>query len=542
MRAVPRVAVVAPLLGLAAATLRAQGGWVGLRPPCELTPGPSKVSSAIQALKTAAEKPDQRGPQLTQAKRLLSEAILLEKQESNPAAWYYLGRYALEAIDAAGADSALARALTLAPKCADDIAEHRHELWEKLLTDGLAAWQDGQPDSALTLLRVAARLEPTNPKALATVAGLYSSRGNDDSAFAYYRLAGKAAGSDSAFAKDQREALANAWRLVVRKVQGNPAAQRAQHVRAGLDSLQRGITNDSTVLTRLVASSQSRKGRGAHLTAPDQQAFARDSTARAQGVARGRAALGAARQQLAADSSALVAAFAPAIAALRDFVAAYPVDPEAAIALATLYAQSARPNEAAAAFDSLTAHARGIDPELLFQAGTRMVEQGLYRAGARALVLGLAQNPYRREALFSLAVASYQLRDSAGLLPVAQRLYALDPLSRASLKLAAAGWDFRGRRDSARVYVARADSGLAVEISVPSFVPDTAGASLAALATNLKGAASRPLQLTVEFLASSGQVVATATQDIPALSPRQAREFALTVSGKGITGWRYRAS
>jgi hypothetical protein len=237
-----------------------------------------------------------------------------------------------------------------------------------------------------------------------------------------------------------------------------------------------------------------------------------------------------------------VAAFAPAIAALRDFVAAYPVDPEAAIALATLYAQSARPNEAAAAFDSLTAHARGIDPELLFQAGTRMVEQGLYRAGARALVLGLAQNPYRREALFSLAVASYQLRDSAGLLPVAQRLYALDPLSRASLKLAAAGWDFRGRRDSARVYVARADSGLAVEISVPSFVPDTAGASLAALATNLKGAASRPLQLTVEFLASSGQVVATATQDIPALSPRQAREFALTVSGKGITGWRYRAS
>ncbi len=542
MRAVTRVAVVAPLLGFAAAALRAQGSWVGPHPPCELTPGPSKVSSAIQALKTAVEKPDQRSPQLAQAKRLLTEAILGEKQESNPAAWYYLGRYALEVTDAAGADSALARALALAPKCADDIAEHRHELWDKLLGDGITAWQDGKQDSALTLLRVAARLEPTNPKALATVAGLYSSRGNDDSAFAYYRLAAKAAGSDTAFAKDQRDALTNAWHLVVRKVQGNPAAQRAQRVRAGLDSMQRAITNDSTVLARLVVSSQSRKARGAHLTAPDQQAFTRDSTGRAQAVARRRAALRAALQQLAADSSTLVAAFAPAIDALRDFVAAYPGDPEAATALATLYAQSARPREAAAVFDSLAAHARALDPDVLFQVGTRMVEQGLYRAGARALVLGLAQNPYRRDALFSLALASYQLRDSAGLLPVAQRLAALDPWSRASLRLSAAGWDFRGRRDSARAYVARADSGLAVEISVPSFVPDTGGASLAALATNLKAAASTPFHLTVEFLTSAGQVVTTATQDVPALAPRQAREFALTVIGKGIAGWRYRAS
>lgn len=542
MRDVPRVAVVVPFLALGAATLRAQGGWVGPRPPCELTPGQAKITSAIQALKTAAEKPDQRGLQLAQAKRLLSDAILQEKQESNPAAWYYLGRAALETTDAAGADSTLARALALAPKCADDIAEHRHDLWDKLLTDGLAAWQDGKQDSALTLLGIAARLEPTNPKALATVAGLYASRGNDDSAFAYYRLAAKAADSDTAFARDQREALANAWHLVVRRVQGNPAAQRAQRVRAGLDSMQRAISKDSTVLARLAASSQSRKARGAHLTSTDQQAFTRDSTARAQAVVRGRAALGGALQQLAADSSTLVTAFAPAIDVLRDFTAAYPGEPEAATALATLYAQSARPREAAAVFDSLVAHARGLDPDVLFLAGTRMVEQGLYRAGAHTLVLALAQNPYRRDALFSLAVASYQLHDSAGLLPVAQRLYGLEPLSRASLRLTAASWDLRGRRDSARVYAVRADSGLAVEVAVPSFSPDSAGASLAVLATNLKTGPSKPFHLTVEFLTSSGQVVATATQDIPTLSPRQSQEFALTAAGKGIAGWRYRAS
>src|SRR5205807_2672100 len=366
----------------------------------------------------------------------------------NPAAWYYLGRLAVATSDVAGADSALARALALAPKCTEDIGSHRHELWGELLNNGLAAWQDGKQDSGLVLLRLAVGLEPANPKALAAAAGLLASRGNDDSAFAYYRLAAKAAGVDTGFASDKRDALANAWRLVVRKVQGHPAA-----------------------------------------------------------------ALG----QIAADSSALAAAFAPAIDALSEYVAAYPEEPEAAIALATLYAQSGHAARAAAVFDSLAAHAPALEADALFAPGTRMVEQGMYRAGARALTLGLAKNPYRRDALFSLAVAYYQLRDSASLLPVAQRLLVLDPLNRASLKLVAAGWDFGGRRDSTRTYVARADSGLAVEISVSSFVPDTAGASLAAAALNLKSTPTTPFQLTVEFLDARGQVVATASHDVPSL-------------------------
>src|SRR4029077_8129630 len=130
------------------------------------------------------------------------------------------------------------------------------------------------------------------------------------------------------------------------------------------------------------------------------------------------------------------------------------------------------------------------DPDALFAPGTRMVAQGLYRPGARALTLGLAKNPYHRDALFSLAVAYYQLHDSTALLPTAQRLLALDPLNRASLKLMAAGWDFRRQRDSTRPYVARPDAALPVEITVLSFVPDSEGAALSAAATNLKAAPS----------------------------------------------------
>ncbi|PYP46832.1 MAG: hypothetical protein DMD42_03675 [Gemmatimonadetes bacterium] len=550
MRAVARVALLTLATGLPRVLLAAQAGWEPPRLPCELVPANPNVDKGIQFLRGAAEKPDQRDLQLAQAKKVLSEAIVQGNQGANPAAWYYLGRYYVAVGDVAGADTALGRAATLAPKCAEDVATYRSELVSKLLNDGLSAWQDGKPDSALALLRVAARLEPRNPKPLATVAALYASRSDDDSAFAYYRLAARTVGDDAVFAHDRREALSNGWHLAVRKVQGHPAAQRAARVRASLDSIQRGITNDSTVLARLVASSQSRKGREAKLAPTDQQLFTRDSTARAQAVARQRAALAAAVQQLAADSSALTTAFTPAIDALKEFLAAYPGEIDAAVTLATLYAQSGHAAQAAAVFDSLAAHTKDLDPDALFGPGTRMVGQGLYRPAARALTLGLARNPYRRDALFSLAVAYYQLHDSTALLPTAQRLFALDPLNRASLKLVAAGWDFRRQRDSTKAYVGRADAGLAVEISVLSFLPDSAeggaggagGASLSAVATNLKAAPSNPLHLTFEFLDVAGQVIATLTQDVPAMSPRQSQAFDLKVTGKRVAGWRYRAS
>jgi len=546
MRAVARLtpfALAIVLMGASrVAGLAAQESFGPPQAPCQLTQSNSKINNGIQALKTAVEKPDQRATQLAQARKALTDAIVQDGQSGNPAAWYYLGRHAVLAGDAAAADTAFARAATLAPACAADIATYRDELWGKLVNDALTVSQDGKLDSALALLHTAARLEPHNPKAFATAAALYASRGNDDSAYAYYRLAGRSAGDDTTYASDKREALSNAWHLLVRKVQGHPAAQRAARVRGSLDSLQRAITADSIVLARLVGSSQSRKARGAKLAPADQQLFTRDSTARAQAVARGRSALAAALQQLAADSTALTAAFAPAIGALNEYVAAFPADVDAATTLATLYAQSGHGNQAAAVFDSLGAHAKNLDPDALFGPGVRLVGQGLYQPGARALALGLARNPYRREALFSLAIAYYQLHDSTALLPAAQRLAALDPLNRASLKLVAAGWDFRRERDSAKAYVARADTGIAVEISVVSFIPDSAGAGIAGLATNLKATPSKPAHLTVELLDVGGQVVATLTQDLPALSPRQSQAFDLKANGRGIAGWRYRAS
>src|SRR2546427_13256704 len=58
------------------------------------------------------------------------------------------------------------------------------------------------------------------------LAGLYATKDNDDSALVYYRQAAGAAGSDTTFARDRKNALSNAWRLLVRRGPGPPPAPK----------------------------------------------------------------------------------------------------------------------------------------------------------------------------------------------------------------------------------------------------------------------------------------------------------------------------
>src|SRR5713101_4051366 len=90
---------LALVTGLAGASLAGQGAFVPPQPPCDLTPANPKINNGIQALKGAAEKPDQTGAQLAQARKLIGDAILQDNQVANPAAWYYLGRAYVAAGD-----------------------------------------------------------------------------------------------------------------------------------------------------------------------------------------------------------------------------------------------------------------------------------------------------------------------------------------------------------------------------------------------------------------------------------------------------------
>src|SRR5204863_143939 len=217
-----------------------------------------------------------------------------------------------------------------------------------------------------------------------------------DSAAAYYRQAVQASAADTAYRDARRDALATIGRISVRSAQADPAVQRAQRLRLSRDSLAPLVANDSIVLERMKQSASSRRARGARLSPADQQAFRTDSAAREQGLARGRAARAALEQQAGADSSAVRAAYDPAITAYRDLVAAYPTSLDAALTLAGLYSQSGRSSEATGALDAFFSRSGDVEADTLFTLGERLVRARLFATGITAYPLGLRKNPYHR--------------------------------------------------------------------------------------------------------------------------------------------------
>ena len=531
---------IASLAVLAAPSLVAQGTWVGPQPPCDIKPAHFQVSTAALNLKIATEQQTQRDHLLKQTLDVLTRAIVQNKQDKNPAAWYYFGRYYVEMDDAAGSDSAFSKAQALAPQCAADIHGYRERVWTTTLNAGLRAWQENKTDSAVALLGLAQRLLPENPDVYFRLGDLYAGQNQLDSAAAYLRRGIERAGRDTAWAARRRDGLATLARLYQAKAEQDPAVQTWERTRAARDSINRAVATDSGVLARVLVSAASRRARGARLAPADQTVFSRDSAARAQAVDAGRAGRGALAPRVAADSAAVQAAFAPAIAAYRDLATAYPQLVDAAAGLANIYAESGRNAEAAGFFDSLYAGA-GLAPSVLIDAGRRILGTGLLAAGTRVLSRGVDQSPVVRDALYDLTLGYYRLGDSARTLPAAQRLVALDPLNRASVRLLAAAWELRGRRDSVAKYLALADTGLGVEVTVTSFAPDSAGAALSLTATNLRTAPSKPLRLQVEFLDAKGAVLSAQIADIAVLPPGQSQQVQLHAAGRGVIGWRYRA-
>src|SRR3989440_4070353 len=535
------VVLVAGLLpGLLAA--QAAQPWVAPRPPCDLKAGHFRVTSAIIDLRSAAEQARTRDRMLQQAQDVLTRALTADGQDKNPAAWYYFGRYYVEMGDAAGADSAFKKAEALAPQCKQDIDTYRQKLWADVVQSGLRTWQENKPDSAKLLLRQAASLRPDQPKASLSLGQLYASQNQLDSAAYWLAQGAAAAGTDTAYAESKKEALAGVARIYARRVQSDTSAQRWQRTRFSRDSIQRLLAIDSIVLARIEASSASRRTRGARLAPADQQGFARDSSGRARAIADRRAALGTRAQTVAADSAAAQPAFTPAIHAFRSYLEAYPEATDAVPALASLYYQSGRLSEADSAFDAIYPASRRIAPAVTIEAGRGAVRANVFRVGTKLLSRGLEQWAYDRDALEDLANAYLALRDSAHMLPVAQRLAAIDPLNRTTLRLLSAAWDLRGRRDSAQKYRDLAETGLPVEIVISSFQADSSGYTLTGVATNSGPNTASVQRVTFEFLDAMGNVQVSQSIEIPPLAPQRSQPIELHVPGTALAAWRYRPS
>lgn len=157
-------------------------------PDCGLKSGHFKVSSGGTYLKTAVETdvPENQQRALDNGERVLLEAMKENKQQNNPASWYYLGRIYLQRGDLYGADSALSRAEKMAPACAEDIDLYRRNAWVALIKGGNGFEEQKNLDSALVLYRQASTIYRKSPIPFYQAASVFNEQKATDSAIVYY--------------------------------------------------------------------------------------------------------------------------------------------------------------------------------------------------------------------------------------------------------------------------------------------------------------------------------------------------------------------
>ena len=148
-----------------------------------------KVSSGATYLKTAIETPDSanKARELSDAERVITEAITQNGQDKSAAAWYFLGRTRLYRGDVQGADTALTKALKLAPDCKDEIANLTRPIFAAYFNNGVDAYKAGKDDEAIGLFRQAAAANPGAWQPNMELGNIFYNQQKYDSAAAYYR-------------------------------------------------------------------------------------------------------------------------------------------------------------------------------------------------------------------------------------------------------------------------------------------------------------------------------------------------------------------
>jgi len=164
-----------------------------------------------------------------------------------------------------------------------------------------------------------------------------------------------------------------------------------------------------------------------------------------------------------------------------------------------------------------------------------------YRLAAKAYEIGLVKNPYARDALYNLSAIYFLAGDTSKLLPLVQRLYAIDPMNKNTLAKLFGAWQLLGQKDSVLRYLQVAEA-LPFEVTVSSLNTSDKAATVEGLVTNGGSKPSAPLKLAWEFLDAKGNVVVTQAQDVPAVNAGANWAFKLKADGAGIVAWRYKRS
>ncbi len=504
MRTVRNLAVVmltTMTVPLAAQQQQQPPRWA--EPKCDLKPNDPLVNQGMGYLKdaTTTRFEDQKKKDLSDAQRLLTQALTTGKQDKNPAAWYYLGRYYIMTSDAPGVDSAFTHAQTLKPDCKGDIDIWRRYVWVPTFNAGIAAWQANNVDSAIASFRRASALLPDEPTAPKYAATLYYNTGKADSAVVYFRRAADVAAADPKFAQDRKDALFNLGRIQ-QSLQKLPEAMATYREYLAL------YPNDPEIMAALGGAYMLRNNKDSAFAIYRQIVSRGDSIGFYQ------------LYRVGAEISQSV-----------------PDDPDTAVAGA-----------------GCRRDARAIRPPLTvakIRARCDSVTTGLAKAffassreaftlAAQALDASLKINPYYRETLIFRANTALGLRDSVTALTMSRRLLAADPMNKVGIKIMAYAQQQNGKVDSAIYYYRMSDSTLIGDVVVSQFDSTDTGRDVRGLVTNPRATANAPYKLIFEFVNLQGAVVATDTVQVAAIQPGQSQQFEMKPAGPTIAAWRYR--
>jgi Flp pilus assembly protein TadD len=295
---------------------------------CNIKPGHFKVGSGAGYLKAAIETdvPESKARILGQGEKVIQEAMQQNKQEKNPAAWYYLGRIYLQEGNLYPADTALTKAAELAPDCAKDIDGYRRNAWVALVKAGSKFEEDQNPDSALAMYRQAGAIYRGSPIAFYQTAAIMNDKGQPDSAAYYFGQAAAtaAAATDTTDIKYRNRSAFNQGALLLN-------GKKFDQATVVFEQYLKWVPNDNEAKRGLAAAY---RGSG-----KIEQAQALEKELVAAGGAPGAAGGGAASQDL---MSAGVNAYndkkyADAAAAFEKLVAAEPYNRDAIYNLSNTY-------------------------------------------------------------------------------------------------------------------------------------------------------------------------------------------------------------
>ena len=255
------------------------------------------------------------------------------------------------------------------------------------------------------------------------------------------------------------------------------------------------------------------------------------------------------------DGAAQKAALqAEALDLFRGILATYPgtMDGTYALSAAGEILQMRQDSAATKAFLAPVIADRARYSDLTLLIGAELARATSRNAEAMSLYEGaLAKNANIRDANYFLAYLYYEAKQPEKMLPLTERLIAIDPSNGDNYLMRAYAYQLlaSGEKDAKKKaeYTRMQDSLAAEEgklsgahkVQITRFERKTPGAVLGGAVENLAKVA-RPFTLTVEFLDATGGVVETMTATVAETASGARGEFQLEPTGAGIVAFRYR--